>query len=345
MKLSIIIPVYNVEKYLRRCLDSVAGQTLFTSEPQVAVECILVDDCGTDASMQIARDYVDAYTGPVQWRFATHTHNRGPSAARNTGLDMATGDYILFVDSDDELLPRALEALLATALRYPKADMVQGDVVVEETRFEPLRLRREELPDFTDQRSWIDDRLYVESPVTAWNKLLCQNFIRRHRLRFKDGLIHEDDHWLLQMRRLLQGVAWCKECTYVYHTNADSIMKQQWLDRHHMSILEIYREFMPEMTAPRMIRFAVLGIASRLADSEHLQDYGGFRARVDELVDAVCDDSRTSPFTRRALKYLRHPRLYKRLLARLRDTELYCTMILIDRARKGLSLADGRTPA
>ena len=92
MKVSIIIPVYNVENYLVRCLDSVTAQTCQD------IECILVDDCGNDHSVQIAEDYIQTYQGPIVFKFLHHTKNRGLAAARNTGIDAATGDYLFFPD-------------------------------------------------------------------------------------------------------------------------------------------------------------------------------------------------------------------------------------------------------
>ena len=99
LNLSIIIPVYNVEAYIEECLASVVAQ----SDAKANIECIIVDDCSPDGSMDIVRRFVDNYQGAVQFRTLRHEVNRGISAARNTGIDAATGDYLLFVDSDDYL--------------------------------------------------------------------------------------------------------------------------------------------------------------------------------------------------------------------------------------------------
>lgn len=95
MKISVIIPVYNVEKYLGECLGSVAGQT-FTD-----YELILVDDGSTDSSPAIMQRYA---LSDVRIHIVSQS-NKGVSAARNYGLSVAQGDYILFVDSDDTILP------------------------------------------------------------------------------------------------------------------------------------------------------------------------------------------------------------------------------------------------
>jgi len=96
MKVSIIIPLYNVKKYISDCLLSVARQTF-----RGKIECIIVDDCGTDNSVTLAEQFIAGYDGPIEFTMCHHNHNRGLSAARNTGIDVATGDYIYFLDSDD----------------------------------------------------------------------------------------------------------------------------------------------------------------------------------------------------------------------------------------------------
>ena len=95
-KVSIVIPVYNVEPYIEECLQSVMRQS-YRGE----IECILIDDCGTDNSMGIAVQLIEEYNGPIDIKVMHHEHNQGLSAARNTGIDAACGDYIYFLDSDD----------------------------------------------------------------------------------------------------------------------------------------------------------------------------------------------------------------------------------------------------
>lgn len=124
--ISVIIPVYNMEKYLRRCLDSVLAQD-YTN-----LEILVVDDGSTDGSWAICQEYArkDARITVI------HQENGGLSAARNTGLDRATGAYIAFVDSDDYILPNMYSAMLACKNRedadipvalwqYEKADGTQ----------------------------------------------------------------------------------------------------------------------------------------------------------------------------------------------------------------------------
>ena len=114
-KISIIVPVYNVEKYIRRCLDSIAAQT-FTDW-----ECICVDDGTPDASGKICNEYAQKDS-----RFVViHKENGGVSSARNAGLNVAKGEYVTFCDSDDWVEKEMLEVLYNTALETD-ADVVMG---------------------------------------------------------------------------------------------------------------------------------------------------------------------------------------------------------------------------
>ena len=99
---SVIIPVYNTEKYLQRCVDSVIGQQ------GVSVEIILIDDGSTDSSGKICDKYAAKYPEIK----CIHTPNAGPSTAKNVGYDIATGNYIAFIDSDDEIKPDMFNQML-----------------------------------------------------------------------------------------------------------------------------------------------------------------------------------------------------------------------------------------
>ena len=94
-KISVISPVYNVAQYVERCMDSLRGQTLRE------IEVLFVDDRGTDNSVEIIRNYIKAHSLQDNWRVITMPENGGPGAARNKGIQEATGEYIAFVDADD----------------------------------------------------------------------------------------------------------------------------------------------------------------------------------------------------------------------------------------------------
>lgn len=121
IKVSIIIPVYNVAPYVEECLRSVLEQDYLDKE------IIIVDDCGTDNSMDIVQGIVTRCKSEV--RILKHPYNCGLSKARNTGIKEAKGDYVFFMDSDDYLLGRdAITRFVGLAMKYPNAEIVFGCV-------------------------------------------------------------------------------------------------------------------------------------------------------------------------------------------------------------------------
>ena len=122
---SIIVPVYKVEKYIRRCLESIIAQ----ETEDICMECILVDDCSPDESVAIARQMIAEYKGGMTFVILHHEQNRGLSAARNTGIDMAKGDFLFFVDSDDYLMPGAVAKLFNAVSPYPDCHLAMGQYV------------------------------------------------------------------------------------------------------------------------------------------------------------------------------------------------------------------------
>lgn len=123
-KVSVIVPVYNVEQYIERCLTSLHEQTLLDTE------VILVDDLGTDSSMDIVRQFIDTHALVGRWHIITAPCNHGPGAARNIGIHAATGEYIAFVDSDDWIEAPMLQTLYEAALQC-RADISSSAAVLD----------------------------------------------------------------------------------------------------------------------------------------------------------------------------------------------------------------------
>ena len=126
-KLAPMFGVYNVEKCVAECLNSVISQTYDHSK----IECIIVNDCTTDDSMDIVYEIIKKYDGGMSFIICRHEHNEGVSAARNTGIEVAKGNYIFFIDSDDYIYPNSLELLLNASKIYGYPDMVVGNFYYE----------------------------------------------------------------------------------------------------------------------------------------------------------------------------------------------------------------------
>ena len=107
-KVSIIVPIYNIEAYLGRCVDSLLAQDYDN------IEIVLVDDCSTDNSAEIAKEYAQKYT--ERCRFVQREKNGGASAARNTGIENSTGEWLTFVDSDDWVTENYVTVMMEVAV-------------------------------------------------------------------------------------------------------------------------------------------------------------------------------------------------------------------------------------
>lgn len=239
MKVSIIIPIYDVGPYIDRCLRSVANQTYSN------IECILVDDCGTDDSMNICEGFLNNYKGKVDFKLFHHEKNKGLSAARNTGFFHANGKYVFFLDGDDELPINAIALLVAKAKEFPGIDMVQGNTIsipynnyYDSSCFEKQSN--------TTDNSWIRDNFYkigTRIPVTAWNKLLNTAFLREKDLLFKEGIIHEDFHWMWFLVKYLQSMAFVFQITYIHHITPNSVMTSLTNERHAIAMGKILQDW------------------------------------------------------------------------------------------------------
>lgn len=185
--ISIIVPVYNVESYIEGCLRSV-----FAQKGTIPTELILVDDSCSDSSMAIAERVAADAPSHIAIRMLRHEVNRGLSATRNTGTDAAKGDYILYLDSDDQLTPDACSVLLQL-IQQSQADIAIGGLhlttPVNSASYATIP------GEWKGEAAVIAIFSRIVKPM-AWNKLIRRHYLQQHRLSFKEGLIHEDEHWI-----------------------------------------------------------------------------------------------------------------------------------------------------
>lgn len=227
MQVSIIIPVYNVETYIEKCLQSVADQT-FNGE----MECLIIDDCGQDNSMSIAEQFISNYGGHIHFQIFHHDHNRGLSAARNTGIDNAKGDWIYFLDSDDWIIPECIELMFECVKKHPNTDAVYAGTNVINGKHEWADYENRYLPEYTEDQWWINTTLLKRNVLgmTAWNKLFQRELIEKNHLRFIEGLKHEDEVWNMQLSQMLQSLCTIPYNTYNYIKRVDSITTNETYD-------------------------------------------------------------------------------------------------------------------
>lgn len=214
--ISVIIPVYNVEKYLHRCLDSVIAQTYQN------LEIICVDDGSIDESGRICNQYAvrDARIKVI------HQENQGLSAARNRGLDAADGEYIAFVDSDDYILEGMYKKMLDKLLDYSvdlcvcqwQYEFSDGMQVVKKKNIDPTIYGCKTSLEFA--RFLYRGNYENGVVVAAWNKLYRRALLDK--IRF-EGRIHEDEAFNGRIMAKNISVYVMEEQFYVYAQNGDSL--------------------------------------------------------------------------------------------------------------------------
>ena len=239
MKLSIIVPIYNVAPYLRKCVDSLLAQDISD------YEIILIDDGSTDDSGAIADEIVKEAIGNGQWAIdnesnrpspianrptlrVIHQENAGLSAARNSGVKVATGDYILFVDSDDYLQPNVLGALMEQVERE------QLDVL--RFRYQNVRESGEAFAPYKDMTNYNDYSSTPTDGLTFLNERMgtqcyaVQFLVRREIVlqeQFTPGIYFEDTDWTPRMLLRAERVASTDLVVYNYLWREGSITLSQ----------------------------------------------------------------------------------------------------------------------
>lgn len=209
--ISVIVPVYNTSAYLSECLQSIVSQTFQN------IEIICVNDGSTDDSLQILQNFA---ANDKRIKIISQP-NRGLSAARNAGLRLAKGRYVMFVDSDDSLLPHAL----VTAFKAAAGNRSDITVFGYLPRWVPQKLsERYAMPENrTFSCKDITDRIFGYWSV--WSKIYSNAFIRRNKLSFPEGLVFEDVWFHSCSMLLAKKISLINDRLYNYRTdNAASIM-------------------------------------------------------------------------------------------------------------------------
>lgn len=217
VKLSIVIPVYNVEKYISRCLESVINQDLDNSE----YEIIIVNDGSPDNSVAIAEEYQKLHSNIR----IINRKNGGLSAARNTGFDAACGEYVWFVDSDDRIEPNCIDFLVN------KAEQDSLDVLCFNLKKEFPNGRIEEFVITNDGElklhSGENFLCQVGMPPAAWAAIYKREFLINSNLRFYEGILHEDQEFTPRAYTLAKRIEFVNRSVYYYSQRDGGIMKSR----------------------------------------------------------------------------------------------------------------------
>lgn len=218
--ISIIVPIYNAEKYINKCIDSLINQT------KKELEFILINDGSTDSTDKLISKYQDKRIKYFK------NKNQGIGKTRNFGISKATGKYIMFVDSDDYLEPTACEELYNKA-KKEKADMVVCDFYkVYENHQEEIKL-----PSFKTSSLKDNPNILLDINLSPWNKLYKTKLIKDNKITFVENLKYEDAPFVAEALDKSKKIAKLDKCLnyYVIHGNSETTVR----DKRIFDILKI----------------------------------------------------------------------------------------------------------
>ncbi len=207
-KVSVIVPIYNVEKYISKCLDSLDNQTLKD------IQIILVNDGSKDSSGKIAEEY--SKKNPNKFIYVKK-QNGGLSSARNYGLRYATGEYLCFLDSDDYIEPNTYEVMYEKAI-LENSDYVECDFIWEYANKSKLDIRVL----YSNKKEMLQN-----VRVVAWNKLIKREIIEKNNITFPEGLRYEDVEFTYKLIPYLNNMSYVDMPLIHYVQRNNSIARMQ----------------------------------------------------------------------------------------------------------------------
>lgn len=205
-KVSILVPVYGVEKYIERCVRSLFEQTYEN------IEYVFVDDCTKDKSIEILNSVLAEYPNrKKQAKILHHDKNRGLSAARNTALDASTGNYLMHVDSDDYLRKDAISLLVARINQKSSQVLIFSYSIVKSDGVYPVPLQVE------DKVSLINNYLSNRIPASMWNKFYDSEFYKATEVRSEEGINQGEDYVVVpRIIYKAERIDWLEDTLYYY---------------------------------------------------------------------------------------------------------------------------------
>lgn len=228
VKISIIVPVYKTEQYLSRCVESILGQTYSN------LEILLVDDGSPDRCPEMC----DTFAEQDQRVKVIHKQNGGLSDARNAGIEAATGDYLLFIDSDDYVSADMVQLLLYAACKEHAEVAACSYFITQQNGKSVYSPKPDSYMVFTPEEAVADA---FSSPsycgITAWNKMFSAQLFRDLNIRFPVGKIHEDTFTIYQILFQASKIVFIDRPLYYYVQTPNSIMRSEF-DRRHLDVYE-----------------------------------------------------------------------------------------------------------
>lgn len=244
--ISIIVPAYNAERYIKKCLESLVNQTFYNN-----LELIVVDDGSTDDTKNILDDYEVKYKNVKVY----HTDNNGVSNARNYGLEQACGKYITFVDADDWVDLDCYEKMYKIA-EENDIDIVAAGLYVDGSNGHIVTRELTDQDILIDKITSIREYLYGNFDVHIYNKLFRRDIIIKHKFDIKLR-IAEDRLFLFECLLDADKVFCMKRCFYHYFQNESSVMNQKFTEKNLDNII-VGEKIVEEVSKkyPELINYA-----------------------------------------------------------------------------------------
>ncbi len=249
-KVSVIVPCYNVERYIDVCLQSIMSQTISKNDYEV----ILINDCSSDNTYKHLQKWEADYSDIIT--VVNLEQNCGVSNSRNIGLEIATGEYVTFIDSDDWVESNYLERLLEIAYdeycdvvlgaynRTEKCEYIQGLA-------SKGKVYKYHFKDISVRKSFIIEYVWRSS---VWGALYKREFILRENLSFPDGLLYEDGFFLYMVYFTADSIAVCEDILYHYYKNQSGIIQGscEAKQRERMVILYMFYDIAVQKGLPEL---------------------------------------------------------------------------------------------
>lgn len=233
---TVSIPVFKCEKFIIRCLESVKNQTYKN------LEIVLVNDCTPDNSMILVKNFMDANLN-LNIKIIEHQENSGLSVVRNNGINASTGEYLFFLDSDDEITADCIELLVERAVK------TDAQIIIAQNRW--INTFDNTTKDFgfptIAEKKYYDNHLEIFSvyskggfPSSSWNKLFKRDFIVDNQIYFVPGLFAQDELWFFHLLLKTDTLAIIDDITYLYYLHGESVIfnRKKKNFENYLTILE-----------------------------------------------------------------------------------------------------------
>lgn len=324
-KVSIIVPVYNVEEYLDECINSLINQTM------QEIQIVLVDDGSTDQSGKMIDDYAVTDSRIL----ALHKKNGGQSSARNFGLHHATGEYILYVDSDDYIALNSCEKLYEAATQF-QTDIVQGDllneknIILEEPSFRKIPSENHRVLTNKFLKEKIETETYDIVPVLY---LVRKSLIIQENLSFIESYTYEDQLYTFRLLTTEATIVKIRFPFYFYRMNrpdstTNHIVLKRGMDagficyemyRHYLTLPKEHEEENAAVVLTSLYQF--YNVLLRLSPSDRTVIMKNFN--ISDLMSKLPNTQYYKELHTQLLRFITHPRrvvLYNDIKKKIRKT-------------------------